>query len=269
MPREIRLISTDFDGTLVAHANDPRLDPDCMKLMATLQKQGTIWAINTGRSVELLETGLRELAFPVQPDYILTSERDVFRPNKTRTAWEPYGDWNRRCALDHADLFANAQPLLQKIVGFVNTETNAQLIHLAGEIEGLIAESEAEMDEIVRFIDEARAAQPDFHYQRNTVYLRFSHTDYHKGAALAELARLLEIPTHEIFAAGDHYNDISMLDGRYAGMPACPSNAIPPVKAIVRAAHGFVADRPCGSGIFDALKHFAARPEPALEASTR
>ena len=34
------------------------------------------------------------------------------------------------------------------------------------------------------------------------------------GAALAELARLIDIPRENIFAAGDHHNDISMLDGQ-------------------------------------------------------
>ena len=90
----------------------------------------------------------------------------------------------------------------------------------------MIAETEEELDRVTKFIDLAREKQPKFHYQRNTVYLRFCHADYHKGAALAELSRLLEIPREEIFAAGDHHNDISMLDGRFAAMPACPANAI-------------------------------------------
>ena len=78
------------------------------------------------------------------------------------------------------------------------------------------------MDRIVRFIDEARVAHDKFHYQRNTIYLRFCHADYHKGAALAELSRLIEIPRENIFAAGDHHNDISMLDGRYAQVSRLP-----------------------------------------------
>ena len=80
----------------------------------------------------------------------------------------------------------------------------------------MIANSEEEMARVTGFIDRARASQPKFHYQRNTIYLRFCHADYHKGAALAELSRLTEIPRDLIFAAGDHHNDISMLDGRYA-----------------------------------------------------
>src|SRR5438876_8503364 len=96
------------------------------------------------------------------------------------------------------------------------------------------------MDLVTEFIEQARARHPKLDYQRNTVYLRFCHADYHKGAALAELARLIDIPRDNIFAAGDHHNDISMLDGRFAAMPSCPANAIDEVKTVVRKADGYV-----------------------------
>jgi hydroxymethylpyrimidine pyrophosphatase-like HAD family hydrolase len=119
-----------------------------------------------------------------------------------------------------------------------------------------VAENEEELERVTKFIDRAREKQPKFHYQRNTVYLRFCHSDYHKGAALAELSRLLEIPRENIFAAGDHHNDISMLDGRYAQYPACPANAIPEVKDAVQSAGGYAASKGYGAGVHEALLHF-------------
>jgi HAD superfamily hydrolase (TIGR01484 family) len=253
----IRLLSTDFDGTLVAHDSDPVLYPPCMKLIGEMQGEGTVWAINTGRSVELLESGLLDFEFPIRPDFILTSERDVFRPSQDGgDRWEPFGDWNERCAREHTDLFNSAHSVLAEVVDFISQKTKARLIYHSEGIEGLIAADEDEMDRITKFIDKARAKQPKFNYQRNTIYLRFCHTDYHKGAALAELSRLLEIPREEIFAAGDHHNDVSMLDGRYAKFPSCPANAIPEVKEAVRGAGGYVADSECGAGVYEALLHF-------------
>jgi len=256
MPQKIRLLSTDFDGTLVAHDSDPVLDPDCMKLIQELQDGGAIWAINTGRSVQLLESGLIDFDFPVHPDFILTSERDIFRPSGNGGNWEAYGDWNIRVARDHAELYASASSVLAEVLDFVNQKTRARIIYERTGPEGLIAQDEEEMNRIVAFIDEARAPHPKFHYQRNTVYLRFCHADYHKGAALAELSRLVEIPREQTFAAGDHHNDVSMLDGRYAQFPACPANAIPEVKAAVREAGGYVAQGACGTGVYEALVHF-------------
>ena len=112
------------------------------------------------------------------------------------------------------------------------------------------------MNRITKFIEQAREKEPKFNYQRNTVYLRFCHADYHKGAALAELGRLIDVPRENIFAAGDHHNDLSMLDGRVAAMPACPANAIDEVKRAVRSAGGHVAKREHGAGVHEALLRF-------------
>src|SRR3954447_20691131 len=122
----IKLLSTDFDGTLVAHDSDPVLHPPCMKLIGDMQGDGTVWAINTGRSVELLESGLLDFEFPIRPDFILTSERDVFRPSQDGgDSWEPFGDWNERCAREHTDLFNSAHSVLAEVVDFISQKTKA------------------------------------------------------------------------------------------------------------------------------------------------
>jgi HAD superfamily hydrolase (TIGR01484 family) len=259
MPSEIRLLSTDFDGTLVCRTGEPFLHTGCMELIQKLQEQGAVWAINTGRSVDLLESGLLDFAFPVRPDFILTSERDVFRPGFNGTKWAPFGDWNERCARDHAALFTSASLVLNQVIEFINRNTKARIIYEGEGPAGLITSSEQEMDQVTEFIDEARRAEPKFHYQRNTIYLRFCHTDYHKGAALAELARLLEISRENIFAAGDNHNDVSMLDGKFASMPSCPANAVAEVKTAVGQAGGYVAESDCGAGVHEALLHFVRR----------
>src|SRR5207249_592407 len=252
----IRLLSIDFDGTLLSHVSEPVLHRECMELIRDLQTQGAVWAINTGRSVDLLESGLIDFEFPMRPDFILTTEREVFRPGGNGEKWEPFGDWNTRCARDHAELFSSAQSILAEVVDFVTQKTKAQLLYHSQGLEGLRAESTEEMDRIVEFIERAGAKEPKFNYQRNTIYLRFCHADYHKGAALAELARLIDIPRENIFAAGDHHNDVSMLDGQVAAMPACPANAIEEVKAAVRDAGGYVAKREHGAGVHEALQFF-------------
>lgn len=257
MSSRIQLLSLDFDGTLVSHIGEPALDRQCMELIRELQDTGSVWAINTGRSVDLLESGLSNFEFEIRPDFILTTERDVFRPGGNGEKWEPFGDWNDRCARDHAELFSSARPILAEVVDFVTQETKARLIYDADRLEGLAAENETEMERITEFIERARLGHPKFHYQRNGIYLRFCHADYHKGAALAELARLIKVSRANIFAAGDHHNDISMLDGKVAAMPSCPANAIPRVQSAVRDAGGYVAQEEHGAGVYEALIHFA------------
>ena len=139
---------------------------------------------------------------------------------------------------------------------FATNQTKARLIYNSEGLEGLAAESEEEMDRIADFIRQARAGHPKLDYQRNGVYLRFCHADYHKGATLAELARLLDVARENIFAAGDHHNDVSMLDGRFAAMPSCPANAIPEVQIAVSNAGGYIAQKNHGAGVHEALVHF-------------
>jgi HAD superfamily hydrolase (TIGR01484 family) len=257
MSSRIQLLSIDFDGTLVSHLGEPALDRQCMALIRELQDAGAIWAINTGRSVDLLESGLANFDFRIRPDFILTTERDVFRPGGNGDKWEPFGDWNDRCARDHAELFSSAQLVLAEVINFVTQETKARLIYDSDRLEGLAAENEEEIEHIAKFIEQARAGHSKFDYQRNGIYLRFCHADYHKGAALAELGRLIEVPRDNIFAAGDHHNDISMLDGKVAAMPSCPANAIPEVQSAVRSAGGYVAQQKHGGGVYEALRYFA------------
>src|SRR3954454_4520120 len=126
---EIRLLSTDFDGTIVSRVSEPVLDPSCLELIRNLQDDGVLWAINTGRSVDLLESGLADLDFPIRPDFILTSERDVFRPGQNGAVWEAYGDWNDRCAREHRELFSSASSVLAEIIDFVNQRTKARIIY--------------------------------------------------------------------------------------------------------------------------------------------
>jgi HAD superfamily hydrolase (TIGR01484 family) len=253
---QMRLLSIDFDGTLVSHVSAPVLDATCIALIRELQTSGVQFAINTGRSVDLLESGLTDFSILLRPDFILTSERHVFRPGRNGARWEAFGDWNQRCESEHAQLFRSVASVVGQIVDFVNQKTKARLIYQSDGLEGLVAASDEEMDRIVEFIEQTREHQPKFHYQRNTLWLRFCHADYHKGAALRELARLIDVPREDIFAAGDHHNDISMLDGKIAGMPSCPANAIDEVKHAVRSAGGYVAEKQHGAGVHEALEFF-------------
>ena len=59
-----------------------------------------------------------------------------------------------------------------------------------------------------------------------------------------------------IFAAGDNHNDLSMLCGANARMVACPANAVPKVREMVRAAGGYVANAIAGEGMSQALDHY-------------
>lgn len=258
----LKLISTDFDGTLVPAWDAPqRFCDELVELLQEIRRRGIVWAVNTGRSPALLEEAWGTVGVDFHPDYALTSERDVFRPcSQRKGAWVDFGDWNTRGFRAHRELFDTALPHLRQAVAYIKAKIGARILYNFDHVNdpsepaGLTTKTEADMDWVVAYLDEIRTAVPKLHYQRNSIYLRFCHEDYDKGTALSELARLLDIKADEIFAVGDHYNDLPMLGGRHAVHVACPANAIREVKDTVRGADGFLAKREDGYGVVDALK---------------
>jgi HAD superfamily hydrolase (TIGR01484 family) len=250
----VRLLSVDFDGTLVRNWALPPYPKKLVRILNRLREHGVLIAINTGRTIKLVEEALAETGFPVRPDFALTCEREVFRWNGS--AWQDFGEWNTRCREEHDRLFVNSDLLLAEIQEHLETSTNTRLHFDQGRFSGVVATSSAEMDEVCRFIDARRASLADFGYQRNSIYLRFCHAAYHKGAALAELQRLTGITSGETFVAGDNFNDLPMLDLSFGQFLACPSNALEEVKHVVRTQGGFVASKESGLGVSEALMHF-------------
>ncbi len=252
----IKLLSTDFDGTLVDHFAPVPVAPALAETLLELRARGVLWAVNTGRELAHIVEGLREFRFPIEPDFVLTAEREVFHRG-ANGAWQDFGDWNARCYQAHNELFANAGLLLADIGAMLARDGKAHPIFEGERMVGLAADTEEDMDRVCEFLERERLRVPGFQFMRNTIYVRFCHEAYSKGTALGELARLTEISREEIFAAGDHFNDLPMLDGRHARWVACPGNAVAAVKETVRAAGGYVAEGECGAGVAEALRFFA------------
>jgi len=257
----VRLLSTDFDGTLIGHPSDGRCSPSFATALVEHHRTGGLWAVNTGRGLEHAIEGLEIFDAPVMPDFFLCLEREIY--HQVDGNWIPHGDWNGLCRQRHAELSRAAGSLFAVIEQMAGKSDNHITVLYEGEFPaGLVTSSEEVMEKVAGEIEREMVRHPDFSYQRNTIYLRFCHRDYHKGSALGELCRLEKILREDVFAVGDHYNDISMLDGTYAGMTACPANAIDRVKDVVRRAQGYVAANSWADGAAEALNHFGTmRPK--------
>jgi len=255
----LRLLSTDFDGTLIAHASNGRCSPAFADILNRHREAGGLWAINPGRGLEHALEGIAIFAAPYEPDYLLTNEREIFVRVGEGT-WEPDQDWNARCRDRHEELFSRAGTIFSRIGELAALSPDITLIEENGELVGLLTSSEKVMDDVAGFIGREAAHLPEFGFQRNTVFMRFCHRDYHKGSALGALCRILSIPHAEVLSAGDHFNDLSMLDGTFAAFPCCPSNAIAEVKSTVRSAGGYVATLPAADGVAEAWRFFTGQP---------
>jgi hydroxymethylpyrimidine pyrophosphatase-like HAD family hydrolase len=138
-------------------------------------------------------------------------------------------------------------------------DRSVEILYENGRVAGLMTADCETMDRVAEQIRSLAADVPEFSFNRNMVWMRFTHREIHKGSSLAELSRLLGIPPGEVLAIGDHHNDLPMLDGVAAAMVACPSNAVEEVKSAVRAAGGYVSPLPWGEGVADAIRHFSGQ----------
>lgn len=252
--KEIKLLSTDFDGTLIGLDGEGKCIPVLAEALDGVHAAGAAWVVNTGRSLEFALAGLEHFDAPWVPSFLAVNERHVF--GRVGSDWHGLGAWNEACDLAHDDLFARCQGLLQDIRSWVEATPGVDLLPDAKDPEGIITVDEPTMDQAVDFLNAAAAAHPDFAWQRNTVYLRFCHTDYHKGAALECLARELNLMPEQILAAGDHHNDLSMLHPDVATMLVCPGNAVAEVRLAVTSAGGFSSEHPYGHGTAEGIFHY-------------
>jgi hydroxymethylpyrimidine pyrophosphatase-like HAD family hydrolase len=255
MMSRIRLLSTDFDGTLIAMGTKGRCTPHFAAVLEEHRRRGGLWAINTGRSLNHTIEGLKLFDAPFEPDFLLTNEREI-HGKSADGLWTSHGDWNSICRARHAELFEQALEMFAFVERLAHGSGHITVLYEEEWPAGLVTSSEEVMEAVACDIQREAEYLPNFSFQRNSVYLRFCHRDYHKGSALGELCRLEGIEAGVVLAAGDHFNDLSMLDGSYAKMTACPANAIDPVKQLVRSSQGYIANKYWADGIAEALDFY-------------
>lgn len=260
-PKPTFLLCFDFDGTLVLPAADPIFHPGLGQMIKQLRAQGAAWVVNTGRSLGQTVEGLAQYGLFMEPDYLIVRECDIYRPGLFRR-WSSFGPWNNQARKAHERFVKDHSHFFDAVRQVVESGGLAELISGEDGDLGIVAASLEEMDRICAWIDQQQSINPDIGYQRNTIYLRFSHARFSKGTALGELCRLLGLRAEHVFTAGDNFNDLSMLNPAFAGKIACPSNALDPIKEVVKSHGGFIASRPASEGMMEALTHYFSAPKP-------
>ncbi|MBI1840125.1 MAG: HAD family phosphatase [Verrucomicrobia bacterium] len=254
MSLKVQLISTDFDGTLHADFESPPVPRRLENQIAELQSQGARWLINTGRDLSSLMESLARARLSIWPDFLGLVEREIYA--RVGHEYHPLGTWNADCAREDSQLFERIIPDVPRLIEWIDARYQATLYEDPFSPLCLIASNNDEADRILEYLQAYCDTVADLTVVRNDIYARFSHARYHKGAVVAEVARRLNIPRSAIFAAGDHLNDLPMLDGSCASMIAAPGNAVPQVRELLKKAGGFQSEKPCGHGVAEALEFF-------------
>src|ERR1017187_9307313 len=100
MSLPIKLISTDFDGTLFAEFESPPIPESLQQLIGGLQSRGAKWVINTGRDMSSLMEALARSRISIEPDYLVLVAREIYYHDGSQ--YVGLEEWNAACARAHA-----------------------------------------------------------------------------------------------------------------------------------------------------------------------
>ena len=251
MTPPIKLISTDFDGTIFAEFENPPIPEVLQELVGRLQAQGTKWVINTGRDMSSLMEALGRARVSVQPDFLVLVEREIYAHRHSE--YVGIAEWNDACHRAHEEVFTQLRPHVARLVEWVEARFKATLYTDAYSPLCMIANNNGDADTIQAHLEAFCRTIPKLAFVRNDVYGRFCHADFNKGTALGEITRRLGLQPSQVFAIGDWLNDLPMLDKRFAHFLAAPANAIEPVKNALNAAGGYISPLAHGNGVADSL----------------
>ena len=222
------------------------------------------WVIATARPMSTLRPALFDfLMHGLAPAFVVTEDALLYRRG-ARGRYVPFWWWNfnilrrrfhagRRSLKEIAQLRETIHSQFPDVNDLSNTQVNLWL----------------------RFSDDDRALRAEivlrdclddgdhfalFRWGREIFLAPASGT---KGEALQKLTRKFGVPRGKTLAIGDGPNDVSMLDGSAAGLPACVANAVPHVRDVVRKAGGYVCAEENMGGVIEALQICVGRREGA------
>jgi len=207
--------------------------------------------VNTGRDRDFLMESLIEHSDGLLPDYIGVVEREVYAHDSG--AYLPMEHWNQASRERHSRLFDQHAGLIEEVAHWIRSSFTAEVYEDAHSPVCIIARNNEDADHIHAYVDQVLEPHQQLAWVRNDIYARFGHSEIHKGSILEKVADQHGIGPTQIAVAGDHFNDLPMLDRRYASHLIAPSNSIPEVREHMRLIGGLLSPLEAGHGVLDGL----------------
>lgn len=228
MSQPLKLLATDFDGTLMTLGVEQGATcrDSFQGWVEDIQQHGGIWVLCTGRDYASFRMAYPFLECPgISPDFLVTRRGRVFQFHNERYTLRPL--ITARVVLKRYRASRKVRALMKQVVDFIGS----------GVEEVVAGDANARRIRVSLSDDSAgaRAAQRIRNLQQNGEYLSVSHegprievrpVPQSKGIALRELQNLLDIDTTETLAVGDGSNDLSMFNESVAQWTGCPANSV-------------------------------------------
>jgi hydroxymethylpyrimidine pyrophosphatase-like HAD family hydrolase len=267
MPR-VHLVCLDFDGTVMAYDEKPGfLHPAVVEVLNGLKELDIAWCTNSGRGEEnqrqILDMsaarGLKHL-----PAALLCGESLIFK--RRGAEYLPSEPWNSAVRRHLRSFHRRVQHLIKgKLEDW--TARYQPTVYTGEEYTTLLVGEEENKPE--RLFGELRkwvlASVPRSMVSRNGGWMTILPDHLGKGRVLETYVGGSGFSREETLAVGDHFNDISMLDGSAVECVGCPGDAIPDVIRAVSDAGGYVAQAGGPEGAVEVIRHFLEDEPPEGE----
>lgn len=212
----MKLIASDFDGTLYFYRETPSIRIDDQKAIKDFQKQGHVFGICTGRHYDGINDfvkGLIDLDFYILNNGSLILDRDAHVIYRQTIPVDEV-----RTILDHFDL-ESMVVTDQKVYLYKNSRNwnDPQFQHITSYDE--ITETDIQsfsfhlddIDETKRVVDEINQMNLSIIAFQNKCDIDCIHKDCSKGHGIQIIQDYYQLNDDEIYGIGDSYNDIPML----------------------------------------------------------
>ncbi|MFN7146619.1 MAG: HAD family hydrolase [Myxococcota bacterium] len=243
----MRLLVTDFDGTLVLDDRRPALPAAFLAFLASFVAGGGRWVIATGRDLGDTEPLLPALGVPVRPDALIVNDGAIHVDRGDTREWDAWNDARR----------ARRARLFSRFEGRLNAFLDECLARGAGVWRpvdapwGLEAPP-AVLERCAERFASAFADTPALCLAGNGCWAAPAPRGDDKGAAVRALASRWGILPADTTVAGDDLNDLPMMHPRVARHWIAPANAVERVRKHV-AGRGVVARLDGAEGVLSAL----------------
>jgi len=253
------MICLDFDGTIMRYDPTEHFHPDVILALNALEQAGLEWVAHSGRTYEsqrdIITHCMEAHGLRHRPSAICHHE--CFIHVREGSVYMPLDAWNQQALRWLAELDALVQqPAMREALDAlvrahhpeVYRRDNVTVFHLPGPDENRLPFVQ-ELNALLERIPHAATIC-------NGEWITINDKRLGKGNVLKAYLAYRELSPACVLAAGDHENDLSMLDGSVTPHVACPGNAYATVRDAVTRAGGYVATAHGPEGTLEAFQHF-------------
>lgn len=253
--KNIRLLATDLDGTLVRPPTEHAL---CLELLAVIdqirKKSNSKWVICSGRGKRsFMRIWSSKLKIGLRPDYLILRGAYIY----SHTKWgfyRPHLRWNR---IIHRVLRTNRKLIAQLLPEWNRAATarfpGVETVVLAPNYLLLRSSDATIRKHVLEMLQDKRRPFKNILIREYAQQIEVQTMPFGKGLALFDLAQHLHIPANQVLAIGNGLNDVSMMTFSATALTGCPANADTTLMNAVHGMGGHIASKAGIAGVLETI----------------